>query len=142
MAIELTKKEKGFVKDYIESGNGTEAVLNNYDTTSENTAASIASENLRKPKIQNAIKSIAESIPDEELIKVHTEGLQAVKMAGENAEIDFAVRHKYLDSAYKLKGSYAAEKKDIAVIGEMSNTQDPRLIALAEEYEQRVKKTL
>lgn len=103
---ELTKKQRGFVKDYIETENGVQSALNNYNTTDYNTANQIAVENLQKPTIINAIKSIAEQIPDEDLIRVHKEGLEATNDKG----TDFAVRHKYLDSAYKLKGSYAAEK--------------------------------
>ena len=113
MAKGLTKKEKGFVRDYIKTGNGTKAVLNNYDTDDENVAGSMASQNLGKLKIQNAIK---EALPDELLAKAHLEGLNASKeVRNEDGEIvfeipDFAVRHKYLDSAYKVKGSYEAEK--------------------------------
>ena len=65
---ELTKKQKGFVKDYVETGNGTQAVLNNYDTKDEHTAAVIASENLTKPAI---VKSIQEALPDELLAEKH-----------------------------------------------------------------------
>lgn len=53
-----------------------------------------------------AYLSIAEQIPDQLLIVTHLEGLEAT----DGDEPDYSVRHKYLDSAYKLKGSYAAEK--------------------------------
>lgn len=65
----LTKKEKGFVADYVETENGTQSVLKHYETEDTNVAAVIASENLSKPKIQEAIESsrqrIAKAIPDE-----------------------------------------------------------------------------
>ena len=80
----------------------------------------MAVENLAKPSIQKALKpilkSIADSLPDEDLIKVHKEGLQASeKVFSKEGELlsekpDYGVRHKYLDSAYKIKGSYAPEK--------------------------------
>ena len=73
MSEELTKKQKGFIKDYVKTGNGTQAVLDNYDVNSENSAAVIATQNLRKVKVQEAIKSIADRIPDELLEKVHLE---------------------------------------------------------------------
>lgn len=139
MARDLTNKEKGFVKDIVKGKTGTDAVLNNYDTKDKDVAGVIASQNLGKLKIQNAIKSIAESIPDEDLIKVHTEGLQAVKMAGDSAEIDFAVRHKYLDSAYKLKGVYAPDKLVTLTI---THEQTPEALQLAQKYEEELKKTL
>lgn len=110
MARTLTKKERGFVRDYVKTGNGTRAALKNYDTKEYFTAAAIASENLKKPQIINAIKSIADSIPDELLQKVHIEGLKASDKIGDIEIPDYGVRHKYLDSAYKLKGAYAAEK--------------------------------
>lgn len=108
-------------------GNGTKAAMKNYNVDSERVAAAIASENLTKPMIVNAIQ---DALPDELLAQVHLEGLQATKRSGtggmkigigtdgqvndfghtEIDEPDYAVRHKYLDSAYKIKGSYAAEK--------------------------------
>lgn len=106
----LSKKQQGFVEDYIETGNGVKSALNNYDTNDYNTANQIAIENLQKPTIQNAIKSIADQIPDEDLIRVHKEGLEATE--GLLHEPDYSVRHKYLESAYKLKGLYGAETPD------------------------------
>jgi phage terminase small subunit len=60
MATKLTKKERGFAKTYIDTGNGTQAVMEHYDVTSENSAASIASQNLRKLKIREYIESKAQ----------------------------------------------------------------------------------
>lgn len=64
MATKLTYKERGFVKDVVLGKSGTEAALNNYDIQGkdpDNVAAVIAHENLRKPKIADAIsKAIKE----------------------------------------------------------------------------------
>jgi len=60
MSTKLTKKEKGFALDYIDTGNGTQSALNHYDTTDENVAASISSQNLRKLKIQNYLEESAD----------------------------------------------------------------------------------
>jgi hypothetical protein len=114
----LTNKQKGFVKDYIANGgNGTEAALQNYKIKSKNkvdVAKSIASENLTKPYIADKVKSIAEQIPDELLVKVQIEGLSANRSIAVGEQIietaDHAVRHKFLDSGLKLKGAYAPEK--------------------------------
>ncbi len=114
MPRKLTKKQRGFVKDYIRTENGTRAILNNYDIDSPNkrdVAKSMASENLAKPYIQVAIK---DAIPDELLAKVHLEGLQAT--TGPLDQPDYNVRHKYMDSGYKLKGEYAPEKHDVKVL--------------------------
>lgn len=56
----LTKKEKGFADDYIDTGNGTKSALKNYDTEDISTAGVIAYENLRKPKIQKYLIDNAE----------------------------------------------------------------------------------
>ena len=64
---------------------------------------------------------IDKHLSDEKLTKVHAEGLKAGKHIYKNnnesgeiedmgVEPDYATRHKYLDSAYKLKGSYAPDK--------------------------------
>ncbi len=108
MTQKLTRKQKIFVNKYVETGNGTQAALEAYDidpngSDPEKTASVIAVENLGKPSVRNAL---LEALPDELLSKVHFEGLNATR--GE--EPDFAVRHKYLDTAYKIKGSYAPEK--------------------------------
>ncbi len=132
----LTKKQQGFVKDYLETGNGTQSALNNYDTDDENTAAVIASENLRKPQIQEVIVSLADRIPDDKLHEVLMEGLEATKAQGvggmamniskngvdsvghtEMFVPDYPTRHKYLDTALKIKGAYETdESKNINVL--------------------------
>lgn len=124
----LTKKQQGFVKDYVETGNGVQSALNNYDTEDYGTANQIAIENLQKPIIQNAIKSIADRIPDDKLHEVLMEGLQAGKTVYKNNnatkeveevgyEADYAVRHKYLDTALKLKGAYETdEQKNVNIL--------------------------
>lgn len=144
MMEDLTKKEAGFVRDFVRTGNGVQSALNNYDTTSYKTASNIASTNLDKPRIQKAIKSIAEQISDEDLIKVHREGLSASSAIVKDGEIverpDYSVRHKYLDSAYKLKGVYAPEKSvnlDVQV-----DILNPRALELAKKYEEELKGTL
>ena len=48
----LTPKQKGFADDFLDTGNGTQSALKNYDTDSERVAAVIASENLTKPDIR------------------------------------------------------------------------------------------
>lgn len=64
-------------------------------------------------------------IPDNLLTTVHKEGLEAVR--GE--EPDYAVRHKYLDSAYKLKGAYAPDKSlNINVDIKHIDPTDPKVL--------------
>lgn len=144
MSNNLTKKQKDFIREYAETGNGTQSALKAYDTDSESVANAIAVENLQKPMIQNAIKSIADAIPNELLHEVHIGGLKAgrtVKVGDEEqVEPDYAVRHKYLDSAYKLKGSYAAEKS--INLNVQANIADPKSRELAMKYEEELKQGL
>lgn len=104
MVRRITPKQKKFADKYLELDNGTQAALAVYDTTDYNTAHAIAHENLQKPTIRNYLE---EALPDDLLARVHKEGLEALTESGNE---DYSTRHKYLDTAYKLKGSYAAEK--------------------------------
>lgn len=54
---------------------------------------------------------MAKHLPDDLLATVHEEGLKATFTDKFNtAAPDFSTRQKYLDTAYKLKGSYAPDK--------------------------------
>lgn len=99
----LTKQEKKFVEIKAETGNGTLAAKEAFDIEDPNYAAVKATRLIRK---DNIVSALEKALPDELLAQVHREGLEATK----EDEPDYGVRHKYLDSAYKLKGSYAAEK--------------------------------
>lgn len=51
-------------------------------------------------------------------------------------------RLKAADQVFKVHGSYAAEKREIDIKGEIVNIIDPKIIALAEKYEEELKKNL
>lgn len=145
----LSKKAKGFAKDVFLTNDPTQAVLNNYDTTDKGVAASIAYENLKKPQIQQAISDYASRIPDDLLERVHLEGLEATKKIFKNnnesgeiemvaEEPDFQSRHKFLDSAYKLKGMYAPEKS-VSLNIDIPNNNDPELDKIREQFNEAAK---
>lgn len=59
----LSPKQFGFVRDYLETGNGTQAALKNYNIrgkNKENIAAAIAKENLTKPQIKEVLEDAAQ----------------------------------------------------------------------------------
>lgn len=121
----LTKKESDFAKEYARTGNGTQSALKAYDTKSVTVAGSMATENLKKPKIIKAIQSIADRIPDELLVKKHLELLNVPKvkrvyikgeMMSEVEETDSQAIGKGLDMAYKIKGYYAPDKIIIPIV--------------------------
>lgn len=52
----LTKKQKGFVDDYVISGNASESIKKNYNVTTDLTARTMGSENITKPNVALAIE--------------------------------------------------------------------------------------
>lgn len=125
MVDELTIKQRKWLKAYITIGNATRAAIQVYDCKDEVSAASIGYENLRKLQIDELLEE--NGISDQALMQVLKEGLRAVKQISariilrKNAvefgttgklpgtddfiEVeDMAVRHRYLETALKLKG--------------------------------------
>ena len=59
MRTKPTYKQKLFVQEYIKNkGNGTQSALKVYNTTDDNTARMIASDNLTKPIVQQELKTL------------------------------------------------------------------------------------
>lgn len=101
MSKKLTKKERKFVNEYAESGNGVQSALKAYDTTDYATAGVIAVENLEKPKIIDELK------------KLGFDSNNAKRVVGQilNAE-DEEPQHRLnaADKIFKVNGDYAPEK--------------------------------
>jgi len=149
MARELTKKQKGFVRDYVKTGIGEVAAKKNYDAKNGDTARSIASENLTKPYIIEAVKELekkmSDRIPDDLLEQRHLELLnkREKKITEDGEEIDVGpdvqAVTKSLDMAYKLKGSYAAEKHQSTNLNVNIEAGNEELDALRAKYEEELK---
>jgi len=120
----LTLKQKGFVKDYVATGNKARAVMNHYNTNDVSVASQIGTENTRKPHIQRAIAQLMENakLDDKSLLGKHLELLNKKEVIvrynknGEvdiiqTGEIDVNAVSKALDMAYKIKGYYTNEKR-------------------------------
>lgn len=141
--VKLTKKQKGFVKDYIETENGAQAVMNHYDVKDNIVAKSIASENLTKPYIITAIEkvklSIAERLPDELLAEKH---LELLHKTDEKGALDVQAVTKGLDMAYKLKGSYAGEKSTNLNLNVDVKTDNKDLDDVRKQFEEQLKQKL
>lgn len=116
-----TIKEKKFVKEYLATGNATEAAARVYDVSSRETAATIGNENLIKLEISDLMDQMG--ISDERLVSVLDEGLQANRtisaIAGTEANggtvdfvdvPDFQTRHRYLETGLKLKDKFPSTK--------------------------------
>lgn len=117
MPKRLSKKQKGFVKDFIESGNGTQAALKNYDTKDYMTAAVIATENLKKPNIRELIEGYAERA---------TKNIQNLADNAENETVKLNANKDQLDRA-----GYKPIEKSMTVNIEIEST--PEIKALTEE---------
>ena len=59
--MRLTLKQRKFIAKYLETGSATEAAFEAYGTKNRNVAASIGSENLRKPNIKRVIQYALEA---------------------------------------------------------------------------------
>ena len=113
----LTIKQRKWIKEYIKTGNATEAAMRVYDCKDKGSAAQIGWENMRKLDMAELMEEMG--LTDVALMNIGTEGMtKAVKqsMTGE-VHPDYAVRHKYWDTMLKLKQKLV-ERKDITSNGE------------------------
>jgi hypothetical protein len=98
----LTRKQKKWLKIYIETGNATEAALKAYNVKN-NTIASQMGSQLRKSLGVDELLEDA-GVTDQQLTVRLREGLMATKQSKVGEIIDYDTRHKYLETALKLKG--------------------------------------
>src|ERR1700734_1172040 len=102
MARTLTKKQRKFVNEYADTGNGSLAVKEaGYDVANDETARAIASENLTKPNIQAELK------------KLGFDSNNAKRVIGEilnDETIEPQHRIKAAENVFKVMGDYAPEK--------------------------------
>ena len=134
----LSKQDQEFVKEVVLTGNQTQSVKKAYGIEDDKYASVKGTRLIAKDSITTAIeevkRTLAERIPDDLLERVHKEGLEASDKLIRDGEIiaerpDYAVRHKYLDTAYKLKGSYAPDKSiNINLNVKSIDPTDPEII--------------
>ena len=120
----LTLKQRKWLKLYLKFGNATKAAKKVYDCKNRESAATIGWENLRKLDYTAFLEEAG--ITDKLLQQKILEGLDANRTVsamntGKNAGADsndfidvpdFMARHKYLETALKLK-QRLIERKDI-----------------------------
>jgi phage terminase small subunit len=79
---DLKPKQQAFVKEYVKHKNGTQAVLNSYDTTDSNTAGVMAHDLLRTPKVKRTIDEhleLAGYNPTESIKRLNTTASDGLK---------------------------------------------------------------
>lgn len=119
---ELNKQDQDFVKEVAITGNRTQAVKNAYGIENDGYARVKGSKLLTKDNIKTAVgevkKSLADRVSIDKLEEVLNDGLNAYTGSGDDVKPDFGVRHKYLDTALKIKGEYQTdeEKKSINIL--------------------------
>ncbi len=111
----LTKKQEGFVRDFVHTGNGQEAALKNYDIKGddkENIARSIASENLTKLNVAVAVQIEQETLKS----ALKKQGVTPEKIAKKVDELLEAVTPIYKNNNETGEIELVGEKPDFQAI--------------------------
>lgn len=143
---ELTLKQRKWIKVYLETGNATEAAMQSYDCQDRESAAQIGWENLRKLDYEDFLEEAG--ITDKLLQDKIMDGLDATKPIsaliiantetgvlktkdneGQIEVADYAIRHKYLETALKLK-KRLIERADVTSKGEKITSSNEVATAL------------
>lgn len=132
----LTFKEKLFSDKYLEfKGDGVDAVFEaGYECKNALVASAIAYENLRKPHIIAYVNSKLDEygFNDDNVMKQH---LYLLQQHG-----DLKTKAKAIDMFYRLKGSYAPEKKEHTIKDDSPLTDEDReLLSILNEHERNKK---
>lgn len=114
---DLTFKQAKFLKILNKTGNPTEAAMQAYDCEDRRTASVIASQNLSKLNVTMRDLMDKMGLTDEKILGKIDEGLEATRTIsaisskqanGQTQDFidvpDYHVRHKYTETALKLKG--------------------------------------
>lgn len=123
-----TIKEKKFVKEYLKTGNATEAAARVYNVSSRESAESIGHENLGKLEFTDLMDKMG--LTDDSLIQKLMDLKEAQRtvsaIGGKDANagtVDFVdvpdnpVQLKALEMAFKLKDKFPTNKTDITSDG-------------------------
>lgn len=134
MARGLSTKERRFVKEKMKGKTGVASALIAYDTTDYDTAAAIASENLSKPKIQEALDEAGFN-------EIRAKNVVAEIMNDQEEESHNRI--KAAQEVFKVKGTYAPEKREalnLNLNGKITPKSD--LEAIRVEFEEKLKNSL
>ena len=115
--LKRTLKERKFITAYIENnGNASKAYKVTHPKYEGENAKVLGCRLLTKVNLTTNELLNEMGMNDEQLHQKLLEGLEADKSIVTKDEVvtvdDFPTRHKYLDTAYKLKGVYPAEKHE------------------------------
>ncbi len=133
----LTAKQAKFAKEYLDTGNATEAAMQVYKPKKRATARAIGSENLTKPNIQRTINEaleaqgltnehlagkVAELVNAQRKIKILRNGeLEAIE-----ERMDTPAVKAGLEFAFKLKEPAMKQDTDITIKWADASTEELR----------------
>ena len=113
--LKRTLKERKFINTYIaNNGNAAEAYRVTHPKYIGDNANVMGCQYLKKLNISTTELLDEMGMTDEALNEILQSGLAAKKPVGVTNELfdDYPTIHKYLDTAFKLKGTYPAEKHE------------------------------
>ena len=116
MVTKLSQKQQTFCLKYFELGNATQAAL--VAGYSPKTAGSIAFENMKKPAIQERIKSLQVAVADKTIMDVKERKQRLSQFGREDVtnEKGTVIRHGNVTAIAELNkmgGNYGVQKIDI-----------------------------
>ena len=111
---DLTLKQRKWIKEYIKTGNATEAAMRVYDCKDRESASAIGTQNLGKLSIPDLMEDMG--LTDAALMNIGAEGMtkaNKIHGTGDNfIEIpDYGVREKYWETMLKLKRRLGVENQ-------------------------------
>ena len=111
---DLTLKQRKWIKEYIKTGNATEAAMRVYDCKDRESASAIGTQNLGKLSIPDLMEDMG--LTDVALMNIGTEGMtKATKIHGTGDNFvelpDYGVREKYWETMLKLKRRLGVENQ-------------------------------
>ena len=117
MSIKRTLIQRKFIDAYIKNnGNAAEAYRDTHPRYNGKNAKVMGCRMLTKINLETIELLNEMEMTDQQLHKKLKEGLDAKKSMSVMNQLeevdDFSTRQKYLDMAYKLKGTYPAEKHE------------------------------
>lgn len=99
----LTKKQKKWLRYYIETGSATQAAMKAYHTKNKTNASTMGSYLLKNLKVDELLEEAG--VTDAVLTDKLKDGLSAISVTKTGGSVpDYGTRHKYLETALKLKG--------------------------------------
>ena len=102
-----TVKQKKYVQEYIKTGSAVQAVKNAYNVKDHQSALVMSGQLTQKIDISQALDKAG--LTDEKLVKLLEDGMENSMTA--DGRKDYAIRHKYLETAFKLKGYWGDRMK-------------------------------